>query len=83
MALYALLTEKILLGEPVPSGRNGYHFVMSHRVRWSAVTRRLAEILHARGLVAEPEVRLWPGYDAAADSLGFPRQYMEAIGTSR
>ncbi|KAF6831620.1 nad dependent epimerase dehydratase family protein [Colletotrichum plurivorum] len=82
VSLYALLTEKILLREPVPSGRNGYHFVFSHRVRWSAVTRRLAEILHARGLVEKPEVRLWPSFDAAADALGFPRLYMEAIGTS-
>ncbi|KAF6842782.1 nad dependent epimerase dehydratase family protein [Colletotrichum musicola] len=82
VALYALLTEKILLRESLPSGRNGYHFVFSHRVRWSAVTQRLAEILHARGLVDKPEVRLWPSFDAAADALGFPRLYMEAIGTS-
>lgn len=43
----------------------------------------LAKGLYSRGLVTEPEVQVWPSYDEAAETMGFPRLYMRAIGTSR
>ncbi|RSM08477.1 hypothetical protein CDV31_008114 [Fusarium ambrosium] len=81
-SLYLLLLEKILRGEPVPTGENGYYFALAHRAPWWKVMDGLAEGLYSRGLVTEPKVQVWPSYDEAADTMGFPRLYMQAIGTS-
>ncbi|UPL00210.1 hypothetical protein LCI18_011144 [Fusarium solani-melongenae] len=81
-SLYLLLLEKILRQEPVPSGENGYYFALAHRSPWWKVMDGLAKGLYSRGLVTEPEVQVWPSYDEAADTMGFPRLYMRAIGTS-
>ena len=83
MALYALLVEKILGKEEIPSGETGYYFAIAHRVSWWEVMQRLAVALHARGLVDEPVVKTWSSYEGAAAELGFPSQYIRAIGTSR
>ncbi|KAL6850631.1 hypothetical protein ACO1O0_007755 [Amphichorda felina] len=80
--LYALLVEKILLKEPIPSGEKGYYFAMSHQTSWWTITKRLAEAMYARGLVDSPEVKTWPSYDEAADALGFPRLHVRAMGTA-
>ncbi|KAJ0382175.1 hypothetical protein COL922a_013087 [Colletotrichum nupharicola] len=80
--LYRLLTENILLGKPIPSGREGYYFATVHRVPWWDVMDRIAVAMHARGLVDEPTTKVWPIYDVAADTLGFPRLYIRAMGTS-
>ncbi|KAJ3958890.1 hypothetical protein N0V92_004529 [Colletotrichum tropicale] len=80
--LYRLLTENILLGKPIPSGREGYYFATVHRVPWWDVMDRIAMAMHARGLVDEPTTKVWPSYDVAADTLGFPRLYIRAMGTS-
>jgi len=45
--------------------------------------QRLAEALHARELVNEPKVEVWPSDEAAAKSLGWPLPYVRAMGTSR
>ena len=82
-ALYALLTEKILQKEPIPNGEKGYYFAMAHRTHWWDVMQRLAEALHARGLVVEPQAEIWPSDEIAAEYLGFPRLYVRAMGTSR
>ncbi|CAM1505956.1 Fc.00g115930.m01.CDS01 [Cosmosporella sp. VM-42] len=81
-ALYALLVEKILQKEPIPSGEKGYYFAVAHRVPWWAVMQGLAEGLHARGLVAEPKAQIWSSDEMAAEYLGFPLQYVRAMGTS-
>ncbi|KAM5349180.1 hypothetical protein ACJ41O_009003 [Fusarium nematophilum] len=82
-ALYVLLVQKILEGDQtIPTGEKGYYFAMVHRSPWWKVMDDLAEGLYSRGLVSEPKVHVWPSYDEAADSLGFPRQYVRAIGTS-
>ncbi|KAM6511444.1 hypothetical protein FALCPG4_016447 [Fusarium falciforme] len=81
-SLYLLLLEKILRQEPVPSGENGYYFALAHRSPWWKVMNGLAKGLYSRRLVTEPEVQVWPSYDEAADTMGFPRLYMRAIGTS-
>ncbi|KAK4043107.1 NAD(P)-binding protein [Parachaetomium inaequale] len=84
--LYTLLVEKILLQqqqEPLPpSNEQGYYFAMAHRIPWWVTMDRIAGHMHARGLVADPHPQTWPSYDAAADSLEWPRQYVRAMGTS-
>jgi hypothetical protein len=55
---------------------------MAHRIPWWAAMDRLAAHMHTRGLVADPAPQTWPSYDAAADALEWPRQYVRAMGTS-
>ncbi|KAE8451665.1 hypothetical protein EG329_003122 [Mollisiaceae sp. DMI_Dod_QoI] len=81
-ALYALLVEKILQKEPIPSGEKGYYFAMAHRISWWTIMSRLAEGLHMRGLVTEPRVQTWPSYDMASEHLRWPPQFVRAMGTS-
>ncbi|KAH9886123.1 NAD(P)-binding protein [Xylariomycetidae sp. FL2044] len=82
VALYALLVESILQGKQVPSGEDGYYFAMAHRAPWWAAMSRIAQLLHARGLVTDPEVKVWPSDEMAADTLGFPRQFVRAMNVS-
>lgn len=83
VALYALLTEKILQKDSIPCGEKGYYFAMAHKTHWWDVMQRLAEALHARGLVVQPKAEVWPSDEMAADYLGFPRPYVRAMGTSK
>ncbi|KAJ3535359.1 hypothetical protein NM208_g1129 [Fusarium decemcellulare] len=82
-ALFVLLLEKILRGESVPHGEEGYYFAMAHRSPYWKVMEGLAKGLYSRGLVTEPTVQVWPDDDMASENLGFPRTYIRAIGTSR
>jgi hypothetical protein len=82
-ALYALLTEKILLKESIPSGEQGYYFAIAHKTHWWDVMERLAERLFARGLVDHPTAEVWSSDDVAAENLGFPRAYLRAMVSSR
>jgi predicted DNA-binding transcriptional regulator len=84
VALYALLVEKILSGkEKIPSGEAGYYFAIAHRHAWWDVMARLAQSLHRRGLVEEPIAKTWPSYEMAAESLGWPLQYIVPMGMSK
>jgi hypothetical protein len=44
---------------------------------------RIAEAMHARGLVEKPEAKTWPSYEMAAKSVGYPPKYIRAMGMSR
>jgi hypothetical protein len=83
VAFYALLAEKVLLKERIPSGETGYYFPIVHKTHWWSVMERLAESLQTRGFVDRPEPEIWPSDDMAADYLGFPRTFIRAIGTNR
>lgn len=80
--LYGLLVGKILQKEPIPTGENGYYFAMAHRLPWWKVMERLAAVMHVQGLVTSPEVKTWPSYELAAETLRFPLLYLPAMGTS-
>lgn len=80
--LYAILTEKILQQESIPSGEKGYYFAIAHRFSWWELMGRLAQCLHQRGLVDSPHIQTWPSYELAADSLGWPREYVRNMGES-
>ncbi|OKL63856.1 hypothetical protein UA08_01113 [Talaromyces atroroseus] len=82
VVFYALLTENILQKKPIPRGEKGYYFAIGHRTHWWEFMQRLAECLHARGLVRKPRAETWPSDEVAADYLGFPRLYVRAMGTS-
>ncbi|KIW09780.1 hypothetical protein PV08_11880 [Exophiala spinifera] len=73
---------KILKEEAIPTGEKGYYFAMAHRTSWWEVLQHLAEALYKRGLVDEAEVKIWPSDEIAAQALGWPRQFVRAMGTS-
>ncbi|KAF2447201.1 NAD(P)-binding protein [Karstenula rhodostoma CBS 690.94] len=82
VALYGILVDKILQNEDIPSGKNGYYFAMAHRAPWWAYMQAIAKSLHARGLVADAELEIWPSDEAAAKALQFPAQFIRAMGTA-
>jgi hypothetical protein len=81
-ALYILLVENIVQGVTKPSGDKGYYFGVSHTIDWWETVQCIAEALHARGLVTEPKVQIWPSDEMAAEYLGFPPAFVRMIGTS-
>ncbi|KAH8200806.1 hypothetical protein TruAng_005043 [Truncatella angustata] len=81
-AFYAILVEKILQMEPIPSGEIGYYFAIAHTVPWWNVMQRIAESLHARGLVKSSQTQIWPSYKMAAEYLNFPLAHVRAMGAS-
>ncbi|KAM0229278.1 hypothetical protein ACHAP5_011702 [Fusarium lateritium] len=74
--LYVLLVNKVVNQEPVAVDNDRYFFGVAHREHWWKVMDRLAEGLYTRGLVTEPTPKIWPNYDMAAESLGFPRRFI-------
>ncbi|KAH8678427.1 hypothetical protein BX600DRAFT_452050 [Xylariales sp. PMI_506] len=78
--VYALITENILSQKPIPSGEEGYYFTASHRTSWWRVMDGFAKYMHQRGLIEEPTAQVWPSLEVAAQSLGFPVQYVRVMG---
>ncbi|WQF88868.1 Putative NAD-dependent epimerase/dehydratase, NAD(P)-binding domain superfamily [Colletotrichum destructivum] len=81
-ALYVLLIEKILQGDPIPSDEVGIYFGVAYTMSWWKVMSAIARALHSRGLVKDLEPQFWPSYDTAADELGWPRAYIRGMGAS-
>lgn len=63
----------------MPSGENGYYWVVAHRVPHLKTMESLAEALYARGLVDEPQPRAWTSDATAGEHLQFPAQYVRAM----
>ncbi|KAI0428422.1 hypothetical protein F5Y09DRAFT_288621 [Xylaria sp. FL1042] len=80
---YVLVLKKILQGEQLPSGEEGYYFAVAHEAGWWNIADSLASALHARGLVTEPTAKIWPSDDMAAEALELPRQYVRLMHTAR
>jgi dTDP-4-dehydrorhamnose reductase len=80
---YVLILKKILQGEKLPSGEEGYYFAVAHEVSWWDIAQGLADALHARGLVKDPTAKIWPSDDMAAEALDLPRQYVRLMHTAR
>ncbi|CAH0040236.1 unnamed protein product [Clonostachys rhizophaga] len=80
--LYVVLVEKILQGQSIPNGKNGYYFGFAHRLPWWKTMERIAAGLHARGLVAEPKAQVWPSWEEAAAQLKWPVQHIHAMGAA-
>ena len=79
---YALLVEKILEGATIPSGEHGHYFADAHRASWWRTADHLAKCLYERGLVDSHEPKVWPSYEMAAESLGFPLVHIRPMGMS-
>ncbi|KAI1127903.1 hypothetical protein F5Y10DRAFT_241680 [Nemania abortiva] len=79
---YVLILRKILQGEKIPSGEEGYYFAVAHEVGWWDISQGLADALYARGLVTDPTAKFWPSDDMAAEALELPRQYVRLMHTA-
>ncbi|CAG7562415.1 unnamed protein product [Fusarium equiseti] len=79
--IYVRLINKILKDEPIAVGHDRYFFAIAHKAHWWNMMDKIAEGLYSRGLVSDPEVKVWSDYETAADSLGFPRAYIGAMTT--
>lgn len=77
------MVEKIISKETVFTGETGYYFAIAHRGSWWPVMDRIAEAMHARGLVDKPKAKIWPSYEVAANSVGYPLEYIQAMGMSK
>ncbi|KAI3329397.1 NAD(P)-binding protein [Xylariaceae sp. AK1471] len=80
---YVLILKKIVQGEKLPSGEEGYYFAVAHEVGWLDIAQGLSNALYARGLVTEPSVKTWPSDDMAAEALDLPRPYVRLMHTAR
>ncbi|KAI1190690.1 hypothetical protein F5B17DRAFT_386199 [Nemania serpens] len=79
---YVLILRKILQGEKMPSGEEGYYFSVAHETSWWDVAQGLADVLFARGLVTEPTAKFWPSDKMAAEALGLPAQFVRLMHTA-
>jgi len=81
-ALYRLIIENILQKETIPNGKEGYYFAVAHDLFWWEIMDHLAVALKARNLVTDSETRIWPDYEAAAEGLGVPVQFVKPLWNS-
>ena len=81
-ALYGQIVEKIIRGEGLPSGTEGYYFALAHDLHLWEVADSLAVALHARGLVEDPKTQIWPSDEAAAEALKVPVQFVQPLWNS-
>jgi nucleoside-diphosphate-sugar epimerase len=56
-AFYGLLVRKLLSGETINHGRNGYHFLEAGETTWLRISQCIAEAGHALGLFFSAEVK--------------------------
>jgi hypothetical protein len=85
--LYLLIINGIRHGKvQVDSGKVVYYFPVAHTVPWWKTMDLLAEELASRGLLGpdgDSQAEVWPSYDLAADSLGYPKSLIRFMGLAR
>jgi nucleoside-diphosphate-sugar epimerase len=87
MDLYLLIIDGICHGKlQVDKGKVKYYFPVAHTVPWWKTMDLLAEELASRGLLGldgDSKASVWPSYDFAADSLGYPKSLIRFMGLAR
>lgn len=79
---YARLLEALIQGRDIPTGRKGYYMVISHSTSWWDILDGFARALHARSLVKNSEVHVWPSDEAASKALEMPGNFVRSIFNS-
>ncbi|KAM0324637.1 hypothetical protein ACHAQA_008028 [Verticillium albo-atrum] len=82
VALYGIMATKVLQGESIPNGEQGYYLVTAHNISWWEVLDLIAKNLSARGLVDDADVHTWPSWEAAAKGLSLPLPFVKTITAS-
>lgn len=81
-ALYARIVQKILADEALEHGEKGYYFTLAHDLHWHEVAGKLAAAMNARGLVTDEETGTWANSNDAAEALGVPAMFVQALWNS-
>ncbi|KAL2213770.1 NAD(P)-binding protein [Sarocladium strictum] len=85
--LYLLIINGIRHGKlEVDNGKVVYYFPVAHTVPWWKTMDLLAEELASRGLLGpdgDSKAEVWPSYDLAADSLGYPKSLIRFMALAR
>lgn len=81
-ALYGRIIEHVIRKDAIPSGTEGYYFALGHDLHWWEVLDHLGAALRARGLVTDPKLQVWPSDEAAAEALGVPAAFVQALWNS-
>lgn len=82
-ALYWRIVEAVLQDESIPSGTEGYYFALAHKLSIWEFMDHLAVALKARGLIEDSKIETWPSDEFAAESIGIPAQFLEALWKSK
>ena len=77
---YALVLRKILAGEEIPNGRQGYYFLDAGEVSWGQISQAIGKAGSSQGLFSSPEVRSMSA-DEFSKALGisFLSSYMVEV----
>ncbi|KAL9058634.1 MAG: hypothetical protein Q9162_001641 [Coniocarpon cinnabarinum] len=81
-ALYRKVVEKILSKETIPSDTEGYYFATAHDIYLWEASDHLAAALKARGLVTDSTTKIWANDEEAAEALGVPVAFLQALWNS-
>lgn len=79
---YARLVAALLERREIPTGRKGYYMVISHSTSWWDILEGFAKALHARGLIKDSEVHVWPSDEVASEALEMPGNFVRSIFNS-
>lgn len=81
-ALYMQIIKSILRKEDIPSGAEGYYFALAHRLNMWEFQRHLAAALGNRDIITNTSVEVFPNDDFAAEAIGVPSEFLEALWKS-
>ncbi|KAH8203456.1 hypothetical protein TruAng_002327 [Truncatella angustata] len=81
-ALYWRITQAILQKEDIPDGEEGYYFAKAHTLYQWDVLEHLAKALKQRAFIEDDKTEFWPSDGFAAQSIGVPEQFLEALWKS-
>ncbi|KAK2753263.1 hypothetical protein FQN54_007954 [Arachnomyces sp. PD_36] len=81
-ALYGLIVKKVLQGQTIPSGREGYYFGIAHDFFLGDFLDHLAVAMKSRGLITDSQVQIYPNNQVAAESLGVPEPFVRVLWNS-
>ncbi|KAF2111047.1 hypothetical protein BDV96DRAFT_650649 [Lophiotrema nucula] len=79
---YERIVSKILLGENIPSGVQGYYFAQAFDVSWWEILDHLTTVLHSRGVVADAQPQIWRSHEDAAAGLDIPVEFVKILWNS-
>lgn len=75
--LYELLLYKVLVGEKIPSGKQGIYFSETGDYSWKQLSQAIADELFKLGLIKTDEVKSIPLQEGADLWSGGEKQYVE------
>lgn len=82
-ALYASIAERIINNDSLERNEKGIYFAIAHDLYFHDVAADLAIALHTRELVTESSTKTFESTEQAAEILGVPAPFVQALWNSR